>query len=121
MIAVIGACAALSGCMTIEYAPMSEQHGFGYRDTQNADGGYTIQVVLPEHSSPTLAHEYWDRRAAEVCGHSDYRKNIFRAERPTVHYDSYGGRPGGYILEGYLDCAPSAPPAPEQQPGVVTP
>lgn len=105
MALAIGACAALSGCASLEYAPMSEQNGFGYRDSINADGSYTIQIVLPEHGSAQTAHAYWDRRAGELCGGEAYRKNIFRAERPTVHYDYYGGRPGGFILEGYLHCA----------------
>lgn len=121
-IAIAGACAALGGCASVEYAPMSEQNGIGYRDWQNADGSHTILVTLPQYSDPATSHAFWDRRATEICGHTDYHKNIFRAERPTVYYDNYGGRPGGYILEGYLRCdraeassadaQPAAEPAP---------
>lgn len=98
-----GVCVLLGACMTVEYAPMADQNGFGYRDHRNDDGSYTVLVVLPEHANPAQAREFWDMRAAEICP-DGYRHNIFRAERPTVYYDHYGGRPGGYIVEGYLHC-----------------
>lgn len=51
----------------------------------------------------------WDRRARELCGTSDFRKSIFRADRATVRYSAYGGAPGQPVLEGFLDCT-AAPP-----------
>lgn len=106
---------ALLGCATpITYGPIGGDNGaFGYSDARNADGSYTVRVVS---SSAPQAHEFWDRRAAELCGGPNFRKNIFRAEIPVVSYtgyatgaNGYGGsytedRYGGFILEGYLHC-----------------
>jgi hypothetical protein len=112
-LAVAAGLAALAGCATkFEYAPIdaATHRPYGYRDTHNADGGYTILVVMPAYSpNVDLAQQFWDRRAEELCGGADYRKTMFRAERPTVHYDNYGGRPGDYYLEGYLYCSAAAP------------
>lgn len=121
---------ALLGCVTpIAYGPMSaESRGFGYSDMRNADGSYTVRVVA---GSGAQAHEFWDRRAAELCGGANFRKNIFRAHIPVVTYTGYASGPYGYggsytqdaygapILEGYLHCegdaetptAASEPPA----------
>jgi hypothetical protein len=120
---------ALAGCVTppVYGAINAENAGYGYRDARNADGSYTVLAVA---NTPTLAHEFWDRRAHELCGGSNFRKNIFRAEIPVVLYSGYasngysGGsytehRYGAFFLEGYLHCAaavspvetPSGPPA----------
>lgn len=78
---------------------------FGYRDTQNPDGTYRIIILLPSNiPDPKLPRQYWDRRAAEICGQSDYRSNIYAAMRQTLVYDRYGGMAGNYIMEGTLDC-----------------
>ncbi|MGQ0532826.1 MAG: hypothetical protein ACT4OF_09090 [Caulobacteraceae bacterium] len=105
---------ALLGCATpIAYGPIGENGGFGYSEARNADGSYTVRVVSV---SAQQAHEFWDRRAAELCGGSNFRKNIFRAEIPVVRYTGYAPGPNGYggsytedrygslILEGYLHC-----------------
>lgn len=102
----------LAGCATpIVYGPISETSAFGYRDTRNADGSYTVLVVA---ASAAMAHEFWDRRAHELCG-EDFTKNIFRAQIPVYSYTGYasngysGGaytedRYGAFNLEGYLHC-----------------
>lgn len=78
---------------------------FGYKDTPNSDGTHRIFIHLPSTiPDPKLARQYWDRRATEICGHSNYRSNIYAAMRQTLHYDNYGGMPGNYIMEGTLDC-----------------
>jgi hypothetical protein len=69
-----------------------------------SDGAYTLSVVVPAVSGAQLAYEYWDRRAKELCVGGHFKKNIFRAERPNEKYDIYGGRPGEFILQGYLSC-----------------
>jgi hypothetical protein len=63
-----------------------------------------------------MAHEFWDRRAAEICGSTTFDKNIFRAQRPIVQVSGYvsNGYGGGgsytqdaygdFIMEGYLRC-----------------
>jgi hypothetical protein len=112
---------ALLGCVTpIAYGPIGPS-AYGYSEVRNPDGGYTVRVVAV---SPAQAHEFWDRRAAELCGASNFRKNIFRAEIPVVTYTGYVTGPNGYggsytadqygalILEGYLYCAADAPTEP---------
>jgi hypothetical protein len=106
---------ALLGCATpIAYGPIGETSQFGYSDMRNdVDSSYTVRVVA---ASAQQAHEFWDRRAAELCGGPNFRKNIFRAEIPVVSYTGYAPGPNGYggsysedrygplILEGYLHC-----------------
>lgn len=127
VMAAAGAC-ALAACVTAPvYGPLAES-AFGYRDQRNADGSYTVLVVAPNGA---MAHEFWDRRAGELCGGATYRKNIFRAEIPVVSQSGYAVNPynpsyggsytvdayGALQLEGYLHCAPTAAdavaPAPE--------
>ncbi len=99
---------SLAACATgHEYAridPATKTY-FGYRDTLNPDGTHKIIIFLPSTiPDPKLPRQYWDRRAAEICGHSDYRSNIYAAMRQTLVYDSYGGMAGNYTMEGTLDC-----------------
>lgn len=113
--AAAGVCVALAGCVApFNYQEIGPGAPFGYRSTANADGGHTILVVMPEYAANVaLAQQFWDRRAAEICGNPNYRKIMFRAERATVYYDYYGARPGNYYLEGYAYCDASASePAP---------
>ncbi|MFZ2030203.1 MAG: hypothetical protein WAU68_07845, partial [Vitreimonas sp.] len=107
---------ALAGCITpLKYGPMAENHGMGYRDSSNADGSYTILVIAFDAAT---AHQFWDRRAEELCGDTHFHKNIFRAEVPVVRVTGYapsavnpgyGGaysedQHGSFYLEGYLRC-----------------
>lgn len=107
---------ALTACATpVVYGPMAA-NGFGYSDMQNADGSYTIRTVT---LTSAQAHEFWDRRAAELCGGPNFTKNIFRAEIPVVTTTGYAAGPNGYgasytqdaygalIMEGYARCQPS--------------
>jgi len=106
----------LAACATpLEYGPIGrKQNGaYGYKDRKLTEATWSILVVTPDAA---LSHDYWDHRARELCGHEGYKKNIFRAIRPTVAYESYGGRPGDFHLEGYLDCAPAPAPAPPAAP-----
>lgn len=131
----------LLSCATpVTYGPIGAT-GFGYSDARNADGSYTVRVVSV---SQAQAHEFWDRRATELCGGADYRKNIFRAEIPVVSYSGYASGPNGYggsytedrygalVLEGYVHCAteaqtiepgqqPDAPPAIDETAAVGAP
>ena len=116
----IGAC-VLAACATpIVYGPIGANSGYGYRETRNSDGGYTVRVVA---ASPVMAHEFWDRRASELCGGPHFRKNIFRAEIPVVTVSGYAPGPNGYggsytedrygalVMEGYLYCENEPPTA----------
>lgn len=110
---------ALAGCVTpATYGPIGgESGGFGYSDTHNADGSYTIRVVA---QNTAQAHEFWDRRAAELCGGSNYRKIIYRAHIPVVSTSGYVAGANGYggsytqdvygapVLEGYARCEGAA-------------
>lgn len=118
----------LAGCVTPpSYGPIGHvDNQYGYRDRPNADGSHTILVVA---GSAPQAHEFWDRRAAEICGSSTFEKNIFRAQRPIVQVQGYAANPygggasytqdayGDFIMEGYLRCAETpAAEAPVQAP-----
>lgn len=109
---------ALVACATpVVYGPMAENNGYGYSDLRNADGSHTIRVVA---TNAQQAHEFWDRRAAEICGGTSYRKNIFRAHIPVVTQHGYATGPNGYggsyaqdvygalVMEGYLHCQPTS-------------
>lgn len=120
---------ALPSCVTpIVYGPISaESAGYGYTDTQNADGSHTIRVVA---ANAGQAHEFWDRRAAELCDGPPARKSIYRAEIPVVTYTGYAPGPNGYggsysedrygalIMEGLAHCeaASDAEPTADAQP-----
>jgi len=122
------AASVLAGCITAEYGPISANGGYGYSDARNADGSYTIRVVAMHAAQ---AHEFWDRRAAELCSGATYRKNIFRADIPIVTQTGYASNPynpayggsytqdayGPLIMEGYAHCeAPAAQAASEPAP-----
>ncbi|MBI1251158.1 MAG: hypothetical protein GC189_06785 [Alphaproteobacteria bacterium] len=98
----------------LAYGPITPDGShYGYRDTQNPDGSYTILLVT---NNAALAQAFWDRRAAELCNGASVQKNIFRAQRPVYQYtgyatNGYGGggsytesRYGDFFLEGYLRC-----------------
>lgn len=116
----------LTGCVTDPgYAPMdpAANRYFGYGDTSNGDGGYTIRVVLPEGvTDPRSAFAHWERRAAELCP-AGYRKQIHTARRNMMMMSGY--TPTGYSYEVMGDAwcndptaaAPTPPgPAPEAAP-----
>jgi len=110
----------LGGCQTIEYGPISGTDGFdfttyAYHEKPTEDGQY-ILTIQAFGGVPEKMHEMWDRRARELCG-PEFQKQLYRAERPTVLYDSYGGRAGDMVLEGYLRCG--AAPAGAGSPGVA--
>lgn len=98
---------SLTACVSHDYAridPATRTY-FGYSDSQNPDGTHMIRVYLPATiPDPKLARQYWDRRAAEICGHSDYKGNIYAAIRQTFVNPGYSAQPGNYMMEGTLDC-----------------
>jgi len=81
--------------------------------------GFVHVLDLVAMSAPQ-AHEFWDRRAGELCGGSEYRKIIYRAEIPVVSYTGYASGANGYggsytedrygnlILEGHARCGAAA-------------
>ena len=94
----------MSACVSMEYAAINSKNNFGYKERLQEDGSYVLTVVLPAMGNRETSLQYWHRRAKELCEGEDYKHNLYRALRPTVRYDSYGGRAGGFILEGYLTC-----------------
>jgi hypothetical protein len=105
---------AMGGCVSgVDYVPISDKSFFGYSDRPNADGGYTVRVELLDGG---LAMEYWNRRASELCDGKVARKSMHTALRPTAHYDSYGARPGHYIVEGYVYCETPASATTQAEP-----
>jgi hypothetical protein len=96
----------LSGCVAAAvYGPIAPDQPFGYSERQREDGTYILSAVHPDSEQ---AMAYWDKRAAELCGSSDYVKNIYRAVRPTM-MGPYGGTPGVAVFEGTLTCAQQQP------------
>jgi hypothetical protein len=134
--AMVVAGVILVGCVTQPtYGPIGGESGpYGYSDARNTDGSHTIRVVA---MSAAQAHEFWDRRAGELCGGSDYRKIIYRAEIPVVSYTGYAAGANGYggsysedrygnlILEGHARCGAAAAgevaPEPASQAMMVEP
>lgn len=118
-VAALSAVAGLSvgGCMHQAGYARIDAAGkvpYGFTDTLNPDGGYTILVRLPQWTKdPHTAFEFWERRAAELCGDAGYRKHLHTAQRQMIHNPGYTPVMGDYILEGYAYC--NAPPVP---PGV---
>jgi hypothetical protein len=95
----------LAACVAMDYGPMNNERPYGYSETKRPDGSYIVRVVHPDAA---LALKFWDQRAAELCGSTQYVKNIYSATRPTVHYSYYGGMPGVPSLEGMLTCSTPA-------------
>lgn len=92
----------LGGCsIGVDYVPMGDRAAFGYSDRLNDDGGHTVRVELLDAKK---AIEFWNRRASELCDGKVARKLMHTALQPTTYYDRYGGRPGHYIVEGYVYC-----------------
>jgi hypothetical protein len=108
-----GAGLLLGGCAhQAAYARIDEADKvfYGFTDTLNPDGGYTIRVLLPPWTEdPRTAFDFWERRAAELCGEADYRKHVHTARRQMIHNPGYTPVAGDYVLEGYAYCnAPAA-------------
>lgn len=112
MIARLGAAVLLAGvltaCASTEYGPMGPDRPFGYKETRQADGSY---VLLIQHPDEKTAYAFFDRRAGELCGSKGFKKNIFRAIRPTIVVPGYSATTGAPILEGYLTCGDAEPVA----------
>jgi hypothetical protein len=109
----------LAGCVSDPgYAPIDPvaKRYFGYSDTPNADGGYTIHVVLPQGvADPRSAFAHWERRAAELCGPGGYRKHLHTARRNMMVMPGYTPSPLNYEVLGDAYCNdPAARPAPPQ-------
>ena len=123
VLAALAVAGGVQGCATPQppaYAPISDTVRFGYRDRPNPDGGHTVLVVMPAHSTLTDARAFWDRRAEELCPGGVNRRIVFRADRkelvggaPYVHGGvGVGSRyPGGYEVEGYVYCKDASPAA----------
>lgn len=107
-LALAASLASLAACVSLDYGPRTSERPYGYAETKRPDGTYIVSVVHPDAS---LAMKFWDQRAAELCGSTNFVKNIYVASRPTVRYQYYGGMPGDANLEGMLTCA-ATPPAP---------
>lgn len=125
VLAVTACSLLLHACATPEppiYGPIQGETLFGYRDLANPDGGKTVLVVLPPHASLSMAREFWDRRAAELCPGGVAKTIVFRSDRkevmapaPYVQYSAgFSSRvPIGFEIEGYVYCRGTSPPAGE--------
>jgi hypothetical protein len=99
--------AAVAGCATIEYGPAGGKPiaRYAYRETLVSGTRYVLSISGPANAEMSVMQSMWDRRARELCGADTFTKNVFRAERATMHYSAYGGAPGVPVLEGFLECA----------------
>ncbi|HYD27147.1 hypothetical protein [Brevundimonas sp.] len=111
----------LAGCVSDPgYAPIdpAARRYFGYADTPNGAGGYTIRVVLPEGvEDPKSAFAHWERRAAELCGPAGYRKQLHTARRNMMMMPGY--TPTGYSYEVLGDAWCSDPAMAPAEPAAV--
>lgn len=109
----------LCGCAStaMDYQAKTSENPWGYEERVQEDGSYILSVSLPgllSKGSSTLPFEYWERRAAELCGNGQYEKNIYKARRETLNTQGAyvyggvgtgGGSPGAFTLEGKLTCS----------------
>lgn len=99
--------ALLCGCVApphyTEYGVKGGSYAYGYTEKQADDGTYILISTYPE---PSMAKQYWNQRATELCGSVDYAATIFREDRPVIGFHHYGdgGRIGNYEIEGFLKC-----------------
>ncbi len=115
---VLFGCSLLfASCATstaMDYKEVTAKERFGYKEVLQEDGSYILSVILPGAGPDrNLPFEFWDRRAAELCGEGQYEKNIYKAYRPTqVTQGAYvyggvglgGGAAGAFTVEGKLTC-----------------
>jgi hypothetical protein len=96
-------------------ADSPEAGGYGYIQSSNPDGTWSLKFRLPVYSGGLGVEALWDRRAAEICGNSNYKKTIYRAERGLVYdYQNYVHVAGDYHYEGFLDCGARSEPVSAQ-------
>lgn len=120
VVACLGACTPVSPA----FGPISAESPYGYVDRLNPDGRHTLLAVAP---SAELARSFWEQRAVELCGGVDFKRNVFRADRPVVKADGYAPNVfnpsygtsyytydsyGNFFLEGYLTCTGPTPTSP---------
>jgi hypothetical protein len=104
-----GLAVTVSACVSMDYGPITDKRPYGYAETPQADGSYVLRVFHPD---ATLAMNFWDQRAGELCGSTNFVKNIYVANRQTLLYSNYGGMAGAAVLEGTLTCKDAATAAP---------
>lgn len=113
--AVVLAGSLVSGCLSDPvYARIGTKEAgpYGYSEVATNDGGYLLRVYLPSYiSSARLPRQYWDRRAGELCGGRIARSSINTQRREIEYYDTSGGRPGDYVMEGVVYCQPAETPS----------
>ena len=94
----------LVGCnITVPYQKIDAKAGrhFGYQENLINPGQYVLLVV---NNNAQNTRKMWHRRANDLCGHTNYTYNIFRADQKTAYYGYYGGQPGHFEYEGKLIC-----------------
>lgn len=98
----------LAACVTDPgYTPidLTKNKYYGYTDTLNGAGGYTIRVSLPEGvRDPSTAFAHWERRAAELCGPAGYRKQLHTARRNMLMMPGYSPTGFSYDVMGDAYC-----------------
>lgn len=114
----VAAALLLQGCVTATpavYGPIGPEAPYGYKDRPNADGGYTVLVVMAGYATAAELRVFFDRRAAELCPTGVDRTNIFRVQANEYYADApyvYGSAGVGsrarvgVELEGYVYCKP---------------
>lgn len=104
----LAAALALTACVSMTYGETGPDSPYGYKDVRQEDGSYILSATHPD---PNEAMAFWDRRAEELCGAGRYKKNIYRAIKPTMELYGYGGMAGASYLEGTLTCEGGPAPA----------
>lgn len=112
VLVALGLLLGCAGPKPVPYGPIGDKVYSGYKDRQNADGGYTLLVVMPAYSAAGEIRAYWQRRAQELCPDGIKKQLIFRADKdsytsmPYVYGQASVGQRiyTGHELEGYVYC-----------------
>jgi hypothetical protein len=118
------ALACLSACATVDeplqYGPIGTGgYGYGYQDSANQDGSFTVVVITPNDG---LGRQFFERRAEELCPAGIAQQSIFRVQQRLEMATGYSGTVvsgvyqgstytyptyGAIMVEGMVRCAPT--------------
>jgi hypothetical protein len=95
----------LTACVTTPY----QKAGFlsstgGYEDEQLSEGVYFIKSKVNANTKPQISIDYWHRRAAELCGHSEYKAEVSTSFDTNVNPDPYSSTSQWPIASGKVFC-----------------
>lgn len=105
---VLSSTLLLTACVTTPY----QKAGFfsstgGYEDNEIAEGVYFITSKVNANTNPSVALDYWHRRAKELCGHSEYKAEVTNSFDTNVNPDPYSSTSQWPTASGKVFCKKS--------------